>query len=167
MPSTRPNPRRAKIHRNYTVDEIARLYCVHRNTVRAWIKRGLQTIDQRRPALVLGSHLGEFLRARRTASKRSCRPGEIYCVRCREPRAPVGGEVRYRPLTPTQGNLIGVCSVCAAGLYRRVSAAKLPLVLGSLSVTEPQAPEHIGDSREASVNSDFMPDGPIHAKAPR
>jgi hypothetical protein len=38
-----PNPRRAKIHRNYTVAEIATLYTVHRNTVREWIKHGLPT----------------------------------------------------------------------------------------------------------------------------
>ena len=48
MPATRPNPRLAKIHRSYTVDEIATLYGVHRNTVRAWIARGLATVDQRR-----------------------------------------------------------------------------------------------------------------------
>ncbi|EWS53442.1 MULTISPECIES: helix-turn-helix domain-containing protein [unclassified Methylibium] len=166
MPATRLNPRLAKIHRSYTVEEIAKLYGVHRNTVRAWIGRGLPTIDQRRPLLVLGSHLADYLQIRRTANKRSCAPGEIYCLRCREPRAPAGGVVRYHPLTPTQGNLVGLCGCCGAGLNRRVSQAKLPLVQGVLSVMLPQAREHIDESALPSLNSDFVQYGTDHAKTP-
>ena len=44
MAKTRLNPWLAKIHRNYTVEEAARLYGLHRNTVRQWIKRGLPVI---------------------------------------------------------------------------------------------------------------------------
>ncbi len=126
----------------------------------------MPTIDQRRPVLVLGSHLADFLTARRTANKRPCTPGQIYCLRCREPRAPAGGAVHYHPLTPTQGNLVGFCGCCGAGLNRRVSLAKLPLVQGVLIVTLPQAPEHIDESPLPSLNSDFEQDGCDHAKTP-
>ncbi len=166
MPATRPNPRLAKIHRSYTVEEIAKLYGVHRNTVRAWIGRGLQTIDQRRPVLVLGSHLADYLQLRRKASKRPCAPGEIYCLRCREPRVPADDMVRYHPMTPTQGNLVGLCGCCGAGLNRRVSLAKLPLVQRVLSVLLPQAQGHIDESPLPSLNSDFEQDGINHAKTP-
>lgn len=142
MPASRPNPKLAKLHRSYTVEEIAKLYGVHRNTVRAWIDRGLPIIDQRRPVLVQGSHLAEYLKARRAANKRPCGPGEIYCLRCRVPRAPADGVVRYRPLSPTQGNLVGRCGCCDCGLNRRVSLAKLPQVQGSLRVVLPQGREH-------------------------
>ena len=155
MPATRPNPRLAKIHRSYTVDEIAKLYGVHRNTVRAWINRGLPTVDARRPVLVLGRHLATNLQARRTANKRPCGPGEIYCLRCREPRRPANSAVRYHPLTPTQGNLVGLCGCCGAGLNRRVSLAKLAQVRGNLDITLPQALPHIDESAEPSVNSDL------------
>lgn len=165
MRTTRPNPRLAKIHRNYTVDEISNLYGVHRNTVRAWIARGLPTVDERRPVLVLGSHLAAFLQERRTANKRPCGPGEIYCLRCREPRRPAGGTVRYQPLTPTQGNLVGLCGCCGAGLNRRVSLLKLPLVLADVAVTLPQAQEHIVESPQPSLDSDFMQDETNHANA--
>jgi hypothetical protein len=166
MPATRPNPRLAKIHRSYTVDEIAKLYTIHRNTVRAWIARGLQTVDDRRPLLVLGSHLVTFLQARRVANKRPCGPGEIYCLRCREPRKPAGGAVRYHPLTPTQGNLVALCGCCGAGLNRRVSLAKLPLFSAGLALTLPQGPEHIDESQQPSLNSDFKQDNTDHANAP-
>ncbi len=166
MPSRRPNPGLAKIHRNYTLGEIATLYGVHCNTVRAWIARGLPTVDERRPVLVLGSHLAAFLHARRVANKRPCRPGEIYCLRCREPRRPAHGAVRYRPLTPTLGNLVGLCGCCGAGLNRRVSLAKLQQVLGDLRVTLPLAQERIDDSPQPTLNSDFIQDGTDHANAP-
>ena len=165
MAKSRANPRLAKIHRSYTVEEVATLYGVHRNTVREWIKRGLPVVDDRRPVLVLGSALGDYLRLRRTENKRPCKAGEIYCVRCREPRVPAGSDVRYHPITPTRGSLVGICPSCAAGLYRRVSAANLGQFEGFLRVTLPPAREHIGESSQPSVNSDSAQDGQHHAKA--
>jgi hypothetical protein len=162
----RSNPRLAKIHRSYTVEEIAALYSVHRNTVRQWIKGGLPVVDQRRPVLVLGAALAEHLRIKRTVNKRPCRPGEIYCMRCREPRVPAGANVRYHPITPTQGNLVGLCPNCSAGLYRRVSATNLGQFEGLLRITLPPAGEHIGESAQPPANSDFTQDAPDHANAP-
>ncbi len=146
MGSRRLNPRLAKIHRNYTVEEIANLYGVHKNTVRQWIKQGLQTTDDRRPMLVLGRDLSEFLQAKRLKNKRPCKPGEIYCVRCREPKSPAGNMVDYQVVTQTQGTLIGLCPTCGILIYRRVNPAKLGQVRGQLDITMPKALEHINES---------------------
>ena len=54
MRKRRPNYRLVKIHRNYTVEEVARLFGTHNNTVRAWVKAGLPTCDGKRPTLILG-----------------------------------------------------------------------------------------------------------------
>ena len=166
MAKTRVNPRLAKIHRNYTVEEIAALFGVHRNTVRQWIKAGLPVVDQRRPVLVLGAALADFLRVRRTENKRPCRLGEIYCVRCREPKVPAGGLTRYHPTTPTLGRLVGICPDCSAGLYRSVAAADLGRFAGLLRITPPLATEHIGDLARALANGDFKQDASDHANAP-
>ncbi len=155
MSKRHPNPRLAKIHRNYTVEEIATLFGVHRNTVRAWVKRGLPTSDDRRPMLILGRDLVAFLQARRTKNKRPCPPGEIYCVRCRAPKAPAGAMADYEVLTETQGNLIAICPDCETIIYRRVSMAKLAQIRGKLEITFPQALRHISESTPPSVNSDF------------
>ena len=155
MRKRHPNPRLAKIHRNYTVDEVAQLFDVHRNTVREWVKRGLPTNDGRRPMLILGRDLVAFLTARRAKNKRTCLPGEIYCMRCRVPRAPAGEMVDYLPLTATLGNLAAICSACETMMYRRVSIAKLERVRGTLDITMPQALEHIGESAQPTVNSDL------------
>ena len=155
MSRRHPNPRLAKIHRNYTVEEIATLFGVHRNSVRAWVKRGLPTSDDRRPMLILGRDLVAFLQLQRAKNKRTCQPGEIYCVRCRAPKAPAGDMADYEALTATQGNLIAICPDCETIIYRRVSLAKLALIRGRLDITFPQALRHIGESAQPSVNSDF------------
>ena len=90
MPKRRPNPRLVKIHRSYTVEEIGRIFGLHKNTVREWVKAGLPTCDSKRPMLILGRELAAFLQARRMKNKRPCQPGEIYCVRCRNPKLPAG-----------------------------------------------------------------------------
>jgi transposase-like protein len=54
MGSRHPNPRLAKIHRSYSVEEVARLFNVHKNTVRSWLKLGLEAIDGQRPTVVRG-----------------------------------------------------------------------------------------------------------------
>ena len=155
MGKRHPNPRLAKIHRNYTVDEVADLFGIHRNTVREWVKRGLPTSDDRRPMLILGRELMTFLQAKRAKNKQTCQPGEIYCVRCRVPQTPAGGMADYQPLTSTLGNLIGICPSCNSMMYRRVNLTKLEQVSANLDLTMPQALPHIGESTQPSVNSDL------------
>src|SRR5271169_349587 len=70
MGKRRPDYRLVKIHRNYTVEEITRLFGTHKNTVRAWVRAGLPTSDGKRPILILGSELAGYLKARRTKNKR-------------------------------------------------------------------------------------------------
>jgi excisionase family DNA binding protein len=155
MSKRHPNPRLAKIHRNYTVEEVAGVFGVHRNTVREWVKRGLPTSDDRRPMLILGADLVAFLRARRVKNKRTCEPGEMYCVRCRAPRAPAGDMAEYKPVTATLGNLIAICPDCDAWMNRRVSLAKLGPIQSQMDITMPLAERHIDESAEPSVNSDL------------
>ncbi len=146
MAKRHPNHRLVKIHRNYTVEEVARLFRVHRETVRRWVKRGLPTIDRKRPMLIHGRDLAAFLQARRLKNKQTCQPGEMYCVRCRVPRTPAGDIAEYRASTGVLGSLIGICPCCECLMYRRVNPAKLDQVRGRLDVTLPQALSRIGES---------------------
>jgi DNA-binding XRE family transcriptional regulator len=130
-----PNYRRVKIHFNYTLEETAKVLGVHRNTVREWIRRGLPTCDDKRPVLILGHELAAFLRRRRTKDRKTCAPGEIYCVRCRTPRTPAGCMADYQPKTATLGNLIGLCPICDAWMYRRVNRTKLDEIRGPLEIS--------------------------------
>jgi len=155
MPKRHPNYRLVKIHRNYTVEDVANLFGVHKNTVRRWINGGLETLDQRRPLLVHGIELAAYLQARRVKNKRPCQSGEIYCVRCRAPKRPAGNLVDYLPITVSQGNLSGICPNCDAMIYRRASLAKLPEIQGNLDITFPEAERRISELDSSTVNGDF------------
>lgn len=157
------NHRLVKVHRTYTVEEMASLLVVHKNTVRQWLDQGLATIDRRRPILVHGTALIAFLKQRRSSAKSPCQPGQIYCLRCRAPKTPLGSVVEYRPFTFDRGNLQGTCPHCQARLCRRVSLARMASAIGDLRVTFPLAQEHIDDSSHPSLNCDFNEDAQNHA----
>ena len=151
----RLNPRRVKVHRTYTVEEAARLFRVHKNTVRDWLKVGLPKVDGRRPTLILGRQLASFIHSRRERRRQRCRAAELYCFRCRAPKRPAAGTAEYLPLTTGSGNLRARCADCGTRMYRRVSFHKLSVVAGDLQVMLPEAQQRIVEGLEPSVNCDL------------
>ena len=137
------------------MEEVARVFGLHKNTVLRWLKAGLPTIDARKPYLILGRELTKFLVGRQRARRRPCGLGEMFCLRCRSARRPQGSRVAYEPQTALLGNLRGTCSTCGAIMNRRTSAAKLAMFRGHLNVTIPEALLHITESPEPFLNGDF------------
>ncbi len=131
------------------------LFGVHKNSVRAWLKSGLHPIDDRRPILILGRQLASFLHARREHRRRRCRPGQLYCFRCRSPKSSAARRADYLPITASSGNLKGVCCDCGTRMYRRVSLTKLAEVAGDLKVALKDGQQRIVESADPSVNCDL------------
>lgn len=156
MGKRHPNHRLVKIHRSYTVEEIAKLFGIHKNTVRRWVKGGLSTIDEKRPMLILGHILIEFLKVRRTKRKQKCRPGELYCVRCHVPRKPAGDMAEYSPDNEKVGNLLAICPICEAIMNQRVSLAKIEKIAVKIDITFPKDLQHIVKRTKPTVNSDLI-----------
>ena len=150
-----PNPQLVKIHRSYTVEEVARLLGKHKNTVRNWVKDGLATIDDKRPMLILGPDLVAFLQARRSKNKQSCKPGQLYCVRCRVPKFPEGNMADYEPVTEKIGNMIAICPDCDSIMNRWVSMARIAEVCGNIDITFPEEQRHIVKRAKPTENSDL------------
>jgi hypothetical protein len=121
----RLNPRRAQIHRSYSVAEAAVRFDVHRNTVRNWIKQGLPVVKTSGDLLILGRDLRAFGERRQAARRRKCGPGTLYCLKCREPRRPRLGSVAVVQVTVTTANVAALCEACGSRMYRRASLEKL------------------------------------------
>jgi hypothetical protein len=155
MGSRRPNPRLAKIHRNYSVDDVSRLFNIHKNTVRNWLRQGLEPIDDQRPTLILGQELRRFLADRRSRSRQTCGPGRIYCLPCRGPKVPAGQIADCIRTGDTTGTLQGICPDCNRMIFRRINPQRLNAVRGDLEIMITQARPRIEETSNPSVNCDF------------
>jgi hypothetical protein len=155
MAKRHPNHRLVKIHRSYTVEEAARLFGVHKNTVREWIKAGLPVNDAYRPTLILGNDLAAFIAARRLRNKRPCKLGEMYCVRCRAAKTPAGAMADFLPRTATLGTLQGICPDCDTMMHQQTSTAKLESLRPKLDFTFPTVLRRLSNRGEPFVISDM------------
>ena len=148
-----PNPRLAKIHRS-TVEDVSRLFRIHKNTVRIWLRQGLEPIDDQRPTLIRGLELRRFLTDRRARAKQVCGPGRIYCLPCRAPKVPAGRMADCIAVSATTATLHGICPDCNRMIYRRVNLRSLDTVRGDLDVTITQVRLRIEETAEPNVNCD-------------
>jgi hypothetical protein len=135
MGTRHPNPRLAKIHRSYSVEEVSRLFGIHKNTVRNWLRQGLEPIDDHRPIVILGLELRRFVTDRRARARLTCGPGRIFCLPCRAPKTPAGNMADCIVVSETRGTLRGICPDCDRMIYRRVNPKKLDTVRGHLDVS--------------------------------
>jgi hypothetical protein len=136
------------------VEEVSRLFAVHKNTVRTWLRQGLKPLDDQRPTLVQGAELCRFLTDRRARTKQACGPGRIYCLPCRAPKVPAGRMADCIKAGDTTGSLQGICPDCNRMIYRRVNPQKLTSVQGDLEVTVRQARPRLRDMTKPNVNCD-------------
>jgi excisionase family DNA binding protein len=121
----RLDPRRAKTHYSYTIAEAASLFAVHRNTVRSWIRDGLETVRIGRDILILGDELRHYLTFKRARRRVRCGPGSMYCLKCRDARTPPEGLVEAVQIACDTVNLRGLCPVCGSLMHRRANLRRL------------------------------------------
>jgi predicted transcriptional regulator len=152
--SRKHNPQRVKLHFSYTIDEIARLLGVHKNTVRSWFRAGLETIDSSRPTMVQGRVLRVFLERRRSDRKRKCGPGTFYCFKCRAPKAPALAMVDYVQRTSSSGNLKALCESCSSIMHRHVQIDQIAAVMPKINVQFTHPESRIRESAIPSLNCD-------------
>lgn len=150
----RINPRRAKLHRSYSVAELAERLDVHKHTVRGWIRNGLPVIDGAKPTLILGSDFQAWWGERRKAAKRPCQPGQMYCFKCREPKRPALGMVEYTATNAATGNLKAICETCETMMHQRARLANLAARMPGMDVQITQAPSRIVERAHPSPNCD-------------
>jgi len=126
------------------VEEVALLYEVHKRTVRNWLIKGLAVCDDKRPLLILGRDLKQFLQKQRQVNKRKCKLSELYCLKCREPRTPDQNTLEFIEETSTKGRVIATCSVCNSRMNKYFKLDSLTSIQRDLAVILPLPQKHIG-----------------------
>jgi hypothetical protein len=142
---------------SYDSADIAKLFGIHRNTVRHWLKDGLKAIDDRRPIVVHGTVLKSFMTERQQARRQKCQPGEFFCFRCRAPRKPWGDMADLTVRTEKIANLTALCSVCETVMHKSIRRADVPKIAKLISL-QALAPERLSDCPDTSANCDFERD---------
>jgi Helix-turn-helix domain len=158
MSAKRINSRLIKLHRSYSVDEVARTLGVHKNTVRGWIKDGLPAFTEKRPTVILGQDLRAFLESKQKAAKCPSGPGRFHCFKCRQPMRPALGMVEYRPRNDVTGNLKAMCESCGGWMHRAARLASIPAIMPNIDVQIVEAEARIRERTNPSLNCDNQED---------
>ena len=161
----RPSARSLSRLRTYTVEEAARLLGVHRNTVRRWLRQGLESIDRKKPFLIHGSDLIAFLKARKPKTRKLA-PQEGYCFSCRSPRGPAFGEVEVKVAGNGRLTLTALCETCATVMNKKLARDLLKVLEADAAVTVTLVPTRIDAPEEPCRNVHFKEERHDHAASP-
>lgn len=141
----RPSGRGIRLHRNYSIEEAARILRMAKGTVLRWVGSGaLPALKDQRPYLILGRDLIAFL-DKRKIGRIKCRLHEAYCFTCRAASEPANNKANYLPRNSAAGMLEAHCRTCGGIMFKRVSRAKIPDLQVQLDLTIKQAPSPINE----------------------
>ncbi len=151
------NPRLIRLGMSYSVQEAAELYGLHKNAVLFWIKNGLPVIDQRKPYMIYGGDLAEYLRKKQAGRKCKCEQDEFFCFKCRAPRRAWENTVDIIIRNESKLAISGLCAVCDTPVNRAGSVRKLPKYQKIFLIQTMQEPR-ITDRHSPIVNNDMRKD---------
>ena len=121
----RPSARKIRAAQTYTIEEAAVALGVSTGTIRAWVRVGLPLMRERRPFLILGDALRQYLAERATIGRVTLQPGQLYCLTCKAARLPMGRLVDCIPQTAKTARLVGLCDQCGGTCNLMISRAKI------------------------------------------
>lgn len=148
------NTRRISLKLSYSVQEIAELFNIHKHAVLIWIRSGLKIIDQKKPYLINGTDLTEFLNNRQKKRKHKCKQHEFFCFKCRLPRSSLPDHIRITTRNQHRLKISGKCEVCQTSIFKEGSVKKLTEFQKIFSVSV-QTREHIFGCNDPCVNNDI------------
>ena len=152
MANRRHTTRHVKRRRLYDVRSAAKVLGATPGTIRHWLRNGLTALPGIKPTAFRGVDIIDFFERREATRKHASGPGRIYCLKCREPKAPAGGMVDYRPTSPKRGTLIGICPDCHRLMYRACSPMKLEAAARGLTVSIQNAESSLIETPEPILN---------------
>ena len=134
----------------YTIAEVGCIINRSERTVRDFIKDGLKTIDDKRPFLIRGYDLIEFLKAKNVQNRHQTSFDEMFCIKCREVRHPKARQIQIHNSNNRQFiSVSAVCSVCGCTMNKEYKLEQLGDLKRNFNIVEKLS---ISDSGNCPVN---------------
>lgn len=121
----RSNPMAVKSALTYEIAEAAQILNKTPATIRNWIKDGLPVMSSRKPYLLSGEAIREYLRIKYRTAKSQLADDQLYCLSCRSGRIPIENSVHCSLLNPKTALLKGACHHCGATSTRMISRSRI------------------------------------------
>ena len=134
--SKRANPMAVKSALTYEIGEAAIALGKTPATIRNWIRDGLPVLSSKKPYLISGAAIREYLREKYKAAKSPLGPNELFCLTCRTGRAPLDLVVTLSHISSKTSLLKGACSHCGGTSTRMISRAKPPECADTFNIRE-------------------------------
>jgi len=128
---------RVKAERTYTVAEAAAVVGTTPPTIRKWVhKRAMPIVEGSLPWLILGRDLKKFASGTRRPKMPKPDPGEMTCMKCRQPRKADGGLADYVSQDARTGRLVALCEECGSIMNLFTARAKLSQLSAFFDIRE-------------------------------
>ncbi len=104
----------------YDIDDICAIFSdlrLHPQTVRKWIKNGLNTTDAGKPALVYGYDLIAYLKKNNTSNKCKTAFDDIFCMSCQDARHIFRNKISVEQKAQFL-KVQGVCRECKKSMFK-------------------------------------------------
>jgi len=125
----------------YNYDEFAELLGVTVQTVQRWRKDfDLPVFTDSTPHLIMGYLAKSFFAKRAISTKQSCAEDEVFCLRCKAPRKPMGMMADYVSIDVDRGRLETLCEVCEGRCSRLVRRSNLAALADIFDIAINDAP---------------------------
>ncbi|WP_133129010.1 helix-turn-helix domain-containing protein [Legionella nagasakiensis] len=115
------NPRLIKQYRSYTIEQICALFTdkkLHPQTVRGWVKSGELEAITKKPIVIYGQVIKEFLENRNATRKQQLAFNQFKCLRCQEIVCPLDNTISLYRNKNGSFQAVGACQFCKTTIRR-------------------------------------------------
>jgi hypothetical protein len=106
------NTRYININYYYTMQDIVSMFNVNKRTVYAWFSCGLKVYSNKKPYMVFGVDLKQFLENRNIKYKINTKPYELACFRCKKATIPSNNEISIILYNKKIIHIKAYCNIC-------------------------------------------------------
>jgi integrase len=120
----RPDLRKIRPTKSYTVAELAEETSRTEATIREWLAAGMPAMDDQQPAMVLGWAARSWIKAKWEKRRHESGPLRIYCFGCKEPQFLEPHSISVHPCKGGATKIKARCAVCGSAIYRAMTGDK-------------------------------------------